>query len=117
MDLPATRAELLERIKKAVDSDPLERTAAVAVADWLEREPDQVLEPLLEAGRELGRRGHGDTITVSRNVFIPLTNLCRDRCSYCTFAKDPRSPEAKTYRLDEVIQVSRDAAAMGCAAT
>jgi FO synthase len=112
--LPATRAELLERIKKAVDSDPLERAEAVAVADWLEREPDQVLEPLLEAGQELGRRGHGDSITVSRNVFIPLTNLCRDRCSYCTFAKDPRSPEAKTYRLDEVIQVSRDAAAMGC---
>ena len=31
----------------------------------------------------------GDVVTVSRNVFIPLTNLCRDRCAYCTFAKQP----------------------------
>ena len=112
--MPATRPELLERIKKAADSDPLERAEAVAIAEWLEREPEQVLAPLLEAGQEIGRQGHGDVITVSRNVFIPLTNLCRDRCSYCTFAKDPRSPEAKTYALEEVRAISRKARRAGC---
>lgn len=109
-----TRAELLERIRKAVDVEPLERAAAVAVAEQLELEPRGLLDPLLEAGRELGARGHGRTITVSLNVFIPLTNLCRDRCAYCTFAKDPRSPEAKTYTLEEVRAISRKARRAGC---
>jgi glucose-6-phosphate 1-dehydrogenase len=42
-----------------------------------------------------GRRahGHGNRVTYSPKVFIPLTMLCRDRCGYCTFAKPPaRSP-------------------------
>src|SRR4030095_259939 len=55
-------------------------------------------------GKRLAR---GDRVTVSRNVFIPLTNLCRDRCAYCTFAKTPDSPEAHTYTLDEVAGVVR----------
>jgi FO synthase len=51
---------------------------------------------------------------VSRNVFIPLTNLCRDRCSYCTFAKTPDSPEARTYTLGEVAAVVKGGVATGC---
>ena len=43
------------------------------------------------AADELKRASpRGDVVSVSRNVFIPLTNLCRDRCAYCTFAKHPR---------------------------
>jgi FO synthase len=109
-----TGAELVERIRKSVDAEPLERAAAVEAAKALEREPKAVLEPLLEAGQELGRRGHGREITVSRNVFIPFTNLCRNRCAYCTFAVSPREREAKTYELDEVRDVSRRAHALGC---
>jgi FO synthase len=96
------RSELLERIRKAVDVEPLEREAAVAVAERVEREPAGLLEPLLEAGCEVAMRGHGRIVTVSRNVFIPLTNLCRNRCAYCTFAKGVRSEEARTYLLDDV---------------
>jgi FO synthase len=112
--LTLPRAELLERIRKAVDAEPLERAAAVEIAERLEREPDEILEPLLEAAQELGIRGHGRAITVSRNVFIPLTNLCRNRCGYCTFAVEPDSPEAKTYRLDEVRETARRARRAGC---
>ena len=53
-------------------------------------------------------------VTYSRKVFIPLTNLCRNRCSYCTFAKQPDSPEAHTYSLDEVEEVVRGGVATGC---
>jgi len=53
-------------------------------------------------------------VTVSRNVFVPLTNLCRNRCSYCTFAKQPDSPEAHTYTLDEVAEVVRGGVKTGC---
>ncbi len=105
---------MLERIRKAVDAEPLDRPTARVIAERLESEPDRILEPLLEAARELGIRAHGRTITVSLNVFIPLTNLCRDRCAYCTFAKPPGSPEARTYTLEEVREVSRRGVRAGC---
>ncbi|MGH7292839.1 MAG: hypothetical protein ACREJT_16590, partial [Myxococcota bacterium] len=100
-------AELHERIRKAVDAEPLERSAAVAIMERIERAPETILAPLLEAAAELGTRGHGKVVSVSRNVFIPLTNLCRDRCGYCTFAVDPDSPRAKTWLLAEVRDTSR----------
>ena len=31
--------------------------------------------------------GHGDTLTYSPKVFIPLTRLCRDVCHYCTLRR------------------------------
>ena len=33
-------------------------------------------------------------ITYSKNVFIPLTEICRNDCGYCNFKKDPNHPEA-----------------------
>ncbi len=45
--------------------------------------------PLFEEAARLRDEGHGRTITYSRKVFIPLTTLCRDTCTYCTFAKPP----------------------------
>jgi FO synthase len=108
------RAELVERIRKAVDAEPLDRATSVAIAERLEHEPATILEPLFEAAEELALRGRDREITVSRNVFIPLTNLCRDRCAYCTFAKDPKSIDAKTYRLDEVRRAVSDGLSTGC---
>src|SRR5262245_42564215 len=105
--------ELLQCAARAVEDPPLERGAAIALAEALERSPESVLEPLLEAGAALGRRGPGRETTVSRDV-IPLTNLCRDRCAYCTFAVEPDSPRAKTYALDEVREISRTARRTRC---
>ena len=56
----------------------------------------------------------GRTITYSRKVFIPLTNLCRDRCGYCTFAREPGDPKAHTMSPDEVLAVARAGKAAGC---
>ena len=44
---------------------------------------------LFTEARRLRDEGHGKTITFSKKVFVPLTTLCRDRCTYCTFAKPP----------------------------
>ena len=107
-------AELRERIRKAVDAEPLDRSVAVEIMARVERAPETILEPLLEAAREIGIRGHGRVVSVSRNVFIPLTNLCRDRCGYCTFAVEPDSPRAKTWLLSEVREISRRARDLGC---
>jgi FO synthase len=99
-------------VRAAVESERLDRAAASFLAERLD--DPAVFEPLLEGASESKRLARGDRVTVSRNVFIPLTNLCRDRCAYCTFAKTPDSPEAKTYTLDEVAAVVRGGVATGC---
>ncbi len=106
----ASQAEAI--LRDAVDSGRLAR----APAQWLAANLADagVRTRALEAAAESKRLGFGDVVTVSRNVFIPLTNLCRDRCAYCTFAKQPGSPEAKTYTLAEVADVVRGGALTGC---
>jgi FO synthase len=53
-------------------------------------------------------------VTFSPKVFVPLTNLCRDFCGYCTFRKAPDEPDAKTMTLDEVLSVVRQGKLLGC---
>jgi 7,8-didemethyl-8-hydroxy-5-deazariboflavin synthase CofG subunit len=69
---------------------------------------------LLRVADDLRARHHGDVITYSRKVFLPLTNLCRDYCGYCTFRKDPGEPGAKTMTPDEVLEVATAGARLGC---
>jgi FO synthase len=76
--------------------------------------PEEALADLLDAASRLRDRAHGRTISYARNVFIPLTNLCRDVCAYCTFAKQPDDPAVKTYTLEEVRALSREAHRAGC---
>jgi FO synthase len=63
------------------------------------------LHSLLEAAGTLRDRFKGRTVTYSRKVFLPITNLCRDRCGYCTFRKDPSDPDAWTMSPDEIDNV------------
>ncbi len=56
----------------------------------------------------------GRAITYSRKVFIPLTNLCRDQCGYCTFARQPGDGAAHTMTPDEVLVVARAGRKAGC---
>lgn len=58
-----------------------------------------------EASR-LRDEGHGRRITYSRKVFIPLTTLCRDSCTYCTFAKPPGAG-GMYLEPDQVLAVAR----------
>lgn len=44
---------------------------------------------MFEHAAHLRDEGKGRAVTYSRKVFIPLTTLCVDKCSYCTFAKPP----------------------------
>jgi FO synthase len=107
-----TRREAEALVADAVQAGRLERAPAERLAANL-ADPG-VREAVLEGADESRRRGKGEAVSFSRNVFIPLTNLCRDRCDYCTFAKLPDSPEAKTYTLDEVAEVTRQGVTAGC---
>ena len=55
---------------------------------------DYPLEPLMRAAACRRDAAHGPLVSYSRKVFIPLTQLCRDVCHYCTFAHPPRRGEA-----------------------
>jgi FO synthase len=62
----------------------------------------------------LAAAGRPGVITYSRKVFIPLTRLCRDRCAYCTFVTVPGRLPAPFLTPDEVLQIARDGAELGC---
>ena len=73
----------------------------------------QLIE-LFEAAGAIRNARSGATITYSRKVFIPLTNLCRDRCGYCTFAREPGDGKAHSMTPDEVLAVARAGREAGC---
>lgn len=56
----------------------------------------------------------GNTLTWSRKVFIPLTNMCRDSCGYCTFVKNSADQGAHFMTAAEVMDVVRRGEALGC---
>ena len=72
------------------------------------------LAPLMRAAAELRDAGHGDLVSYSRKVFIPLTHLCRDVCHYCTFAQPPRKGEAAYLDREQVLAIARAGAEAGC---
>ncbi|MFI6629375.1 bifunctional FO biosynthesis protein CofGH [Nonomuraea fuscirosea] len=95
------------------------KTLDVTEATVLLHARDEHLGTLLDHAsrvRDAGLRAAGreGIITYSRKVFIPLTRLCRDRCGYCTFATAPHKLPAPFLSPDEVLEIARQGAAMGC---
>ncbi|MGH9076341.1 MAG: 5-amino-6-(D-ribitylamino)uracil--L-tyrosine 4-hydroxyphenyl transferase CofH [Acidimicrobiales bacterium] len=56
----------------------------------------------------------GRRTTFSPKVFVPLTQLCRDRCGYCTFAHAPARVAAPYLEIEQVLAIARSGAAAGC---
>lgn len=69
---------------------------------------------LMAAAAEIRDRGHQNTVSYSKKVFIPLTHLCRDVCHYCTFAQVPRKLKAPYLSPEEVLKIAEDGARAGC---
>jgi FO synthase subunit 1 len=53
-------------------------------------------------------------VTFCRNVFVPVTNICRNRCGYCTFRRNPDDPEAQLMKIEDVIPILEDGKKAGC---
>jgi len=98
----------------AVRESALDSPLSHAAACSLMRSGDDLLPPILEAAQQARDRFKPGIVTYSRKVFIPLTNLCRDYCGYCTFRRDPGDPGAHTMTPDEIIEVVRAGERMGC---
>src|SRR5207253_2761092 len=72
------------------------------------------LDELLATAGDLREKGKGRAVSYSKKVFIPLTTLCRDYCSYCTFRKDPGQPGAHFMTPDEVLAMAEEGRRAGC---
>src|SRR5215472_11956563 len=70
--------------------------------------------PLMSIAAPLRDEAHGRLVSYSRKVFIPLTQLCRDVCCYCTFAHPPRPGEPAYLSADQVLEIARGGARAGC---
>jgi len=72
------------------------------------------VEELVTVAAGIRDLAHGSRITYSPKVFIPLTQLCRDRCGYCTFSQPPARVAAPYLSPSEVLAIARAGAAAGC---
>src|SRR3984893_6497371 len=102
--------QIREILDRARDGARLGEADAIALIEC----PAGELPALLAAAGALRDRAKGRVVTYSREVFLPITNLCRDRCTYCTFRKDPGDPGAWTMTLAEIAEWPRRGAELGC---
>jgi len=72
------------------------------------------LDELMAVARSIRDARFGSRITYSPKVFIPLTQLCRDTCGYCTFAQPPARVASPYLSLDQVAAIARAGARAGC---
>ena len=105
---PAMNPEVDESLARARASASVGREAALLFA---EQAP---LSDLLAAAAKIRAAGKGNVVSFSKKVFIPLTTLCRDYCSYCTFRKDPGQPGAHFKTPEEVLALAEQGRQAGC---
>ena len=95
-------------LRGVVDGRRLGEEAALELAAFDD------LPALMDAAAALRDAAHGNVVSYSRKVFIPLTQLCRDVCHYCTFAHPPRHGERAYLTREEVLAIARAGADAGC---
>jgi 7,8-didemethyl-8-hydroxy-5-deazariboflavin synthase CofG subunit len=107
---PFAREGCVDTLARIRPGEPISRAEAVSLIHC----PDADLPALLAAARAAKERFKPGLITYSRKVFLPLTNLCRDYCGYCTFRRDPGDAGAHTMTPEEVLSVARAGEKLGC---
>jgi len=69
---------------------------------------------LCEVACERRDRAWGKTLTYSPKVFLPITNLCRNHCDYCSFRRSPGDSGEWTMSPAEVRDWLHRARHQGC---
>ena len=75
---------------------------------------DGAMEQILRRARALRDASFGDIVTYSPKLFLPLTQMCRDVCHYCTFAKTPGHLAQPFIPVAEAVEQARAGLAQGC---
>lgn len=72
-------------------------------------------EDLINLMKAANAKRETNHVTYSKNVFIPLTEICRNDCGYCAFKKSPDDPNAILLKdKDEVMATLKEAEKYGC---
>ncbi|MFI7668219.1 5-amino-6-(D-ribitylamino)uracil--L-tyrosine 4-hydroxyphenyl transferase CofH [Nocardia sp. NPDC049526] len=116
---PPTPSAMRRALRRARDGVTLNVDEAAVL---LHARGDDLVDLTRSAARVrdagLESAGRPKTISYSRNVFIPLTKLCRDKCHYCTFVTVPGKLRAEGKGMflepDEVLEIARRGAELGC---
>lgn len=103
-----TTSLLDDELARAREGRGIDRKSALILAE------SASLESFLTAATHVRQAGKGTVISFSKKVFIPLTTLCRDYCSYCTFRKDPGQPGAHFMTPEEVLALAEQGRRAGC---
>ena len=111
---PEPPPEAASRRTHGADPAEMEAGGRLDPAEALALSERVDLAALMDAAARVRDLGHGNIVSYSRKVFIPLTKLCRDVCHYCTFAHPPRRGERAYLSRDEVLAIARAGAAAGC---
>lgn len=101
---------LLAALRRISTGVPPSGDDALALADL----PLEFLPELREIACQRRDIFYGRTLTFSPKVFLPLTNLCRNRCDYCSFRRSPGDPGEYTMTPDDLRASFEAAQAEGC---
>jgi FO synthase len=102
------KPELATLLAQSIHGEYLDKSSCMALASCIDT------AALMQTACKLRDAGFQNVITFSKKVFIPLTHLCRDVCHYCTFAQTPKKIDSPYMTIEQVLDIARQGAAMGC---
>ncbi|MFQ5660241.1 MAG: 5-amino-6-(D-ribitylamino)uracil--L-tyrosine 4-hydroxyphenyl transferase CofH [Gammaproteobacteria bacterium] len=91
-----------------------EQGARIGVEEALSLADSHDLRSLMETAARIRDRGHPAIVSYSPKIFIPLVQLCRDVCHYCTFVQTPRRGQKAYLSPEKVLEIARAGAKAGC---
>ncbi len=109
--LSGLRAAVRQPLDRALAGFSLSEAEALTLLDA--EAADEISAVLAVAGH-VRTAIKGTIVTYSPKVFFPVTNLCRDRCAYCTFRADPDDAHAWTMLPEEIRASAQHGHALGC---
>ena len=92
--------------KSAASLEPLHDRSRLTAADAITLLEGADLSAMMEVAATLRDRGHASIVSFSKKVFVPLTQLCRDSCHYCTFAHPPARGARAYLSANEVLEIA-----------
>ncbi|HUX99700.1 MAG TPA: 7,8-didemethyl-8-hydroxy-5-deazariboflavin synthase CofG [Candidatus Deferrimicrobium sp.] len=99
-----------EIIQKILDNQPVKSKEVYSLYEI----PFNHYPFLFLIANYLRQEANQNVISYSKNVFIDITHLCRNNCSYCGFRQEPIELNSVILRPEKIIEIARKAKDLGC---
>jgi FO synthase len=104
----------LERVARDPATAPLSDPEVWRITDAIADASGEPAGAVRAAARSVRDALHGRVVTYSPKVFLPLTNLCRNHCDYCSFRRSPGDLGEWTMTPAEIEEQLVRARELGC---